>query len=64
MASIEELFGVPSRSADDKLNMAIILRFLAEILSKEESDDDWKDERERGAREIHVRPRVEPLGGA
>lgn len=58
---IDELFGAEKKE-NESVKLAVILRFLAELLESDD-DDEGKDEREREAREIPVRPRVEPLGG-
>ena len=60
---LQAIFGIEEQKPDDKVSMAMILQFLTALL-KRDSEDEMKDEREQNAREIPVRPRVEPLGGA
>jgi hypothetical protein len=60
---IEKIFGLASGKEDERVQLAVLLRFLAQLLDKDR-DDELLDEREQNAREIPVRPRVEPLGGA
>ena len=60
----QQIFGQSTRQEpDNKVSIAVLLKFLADLLGAEK-DDEMKDEREQDAREVPVRPRVEPLGGA
>jgi hypothetical protein len=44
--------------------LAMILALLEEMAASRRDGLPGTDPREQNAREIHVRPRVEPLGGA
>ena len=60
-----QIFGQSTRQEpDNKVSIAVLLKFLADLLSAKKEDDEMLDEREQDAREIPVRPRIEPLGGA
>ena len=63
-----EIFGesAPEPQAGQQKNMllALVLQLLQQLMQEERKEDPSLDPRERDAREIHVRPRVEPLGGA
>ena len=60
----QQIFGQSTRQEpESKVSIAVLLKFLADLLGAEK-EDEMKDEREQDAREVPVRPRVEPLGGA
>ncbi len=61
-----EPFGLKIDKKPEKdLPLVLLLRAIIGMLSQEEDEDSkFRDEREQIQRELHVRPRIEPLGGA
>ena len=64
MPDFTELFGIggqsPAMKPDKNMGLALLLRFLADMIAGNEEETDNIHERP----EVPVRPRVEPLGGS
>ena len=59
--NLTELFGLPGRKPDKNVSLAMLLRLLSDLI---DGDETPQQEQGDGEREIPVRPRIEPLGGA
>ena len=61
---LSELFGMQKpEEPDEKQGIALLLMFLADMLSSKRDEKHVQRESEK-TQEIPVRPRVEPLGGS
>ncbi len=58
--NMQELFGLKTdRKSDPKMPIVMLLKAIIGMLSDEKEEEEERTEE----REIHVRPRIEPLGG-
>lgn len=63
--NFQELFGLQTdKKPDEQMSVVMLLKAILGMLDNKRDENDIKDEREEGSREIPVRPRIEPLGGA
>jgi len=60
---LSELFGRPQAPPDPRVSLALMLRYLSELLESSKAPEEEEDGLSQPPEPIPVRARVEPLGG-